>query len=324
MGLLSGNGLGAFKSVDRTNFVSTAGQTTFTMPQGYTVGDIDVYLNGIKLVDGDDYNAINGTSIILTLAATAGDTLSVISHNQFNVANTYTKSESDTRYMVASGANPMTSYLRAPNYGVSSWSDSATASLEASVGSGEQGVGIKAFGRSISNNGGNLHYTTDTRGAGGAHKFYGWNGTVTTPFGGFDPSGRWTSPNQVCFNAYRSTAYSTSGNGTTNLVWDQTHVNRGSVYNTSTGRFTAPVAGAYYFMAYQLTGNDASTGDVRVCLNGNVLAGNYGYGSNTTNHKQMRVSTLLQLAVNDFVEIRSWGSQNWNDAHGGFCGFLIG
>lgn len=163
MGLLSGNGLGAYKSVDRTNFVSTASQTTFTLTQGYTVGDIDVYLNGVKLIDGEDYNAINGTTVVLLVGASLNDTLSVISYNQFNVANTFTKSECDARYMVSSGTTPMTSYLRAPNYGVSSWSDSASASLEASVGAGESGVGVKAIGRSVTTNGGSIHHVTDSR-----------------------------------------------------------------------------------------------------------------------------------------------------------------
>ena len=201
MGLLSGSGAAAYKSIERTNFTATAGQTTFTLPQGYAVGDVDVFINGVKLLEGDDYYATNGTTITLTSAAALNDFIQVVSYNQFDVSNTYTKSESDSRYMVATGTNSMTSYLRTPNYGVSSWSDTATASLEASVGGGESGVGIKAFGRSIGTNGGNIHYVTDSRGAGASHKFYSWDGTTATLIGNLDSTGRFITPNRPFFLA---------------------------------------------------------------------------------------------------------------------------
>ena len=244
MGLLSGGGNpAALKSLDRTNFFATAGQTTFTLPQGYSVGDVDVFLNGIKMVDGDDYYAINGTTVVLTAAAAAGDHLQVISYNQFLASNAYTKSESDGRYMVASGITPMTSYLRTPNYGVSSYSDSATASLEASPGSGESGVGVKAFGRSVATNGGDILYTSDSRGAGGRHRFGYWNGTAFTQTMGIDSSGRMTLPYQPAFHANGLGAYTNN----TNAIFPTTRFNVGGHYNTTNGRFTAPVTGTYLF-----------------------------------------------------------------------------
>ena len=46
----------------------------------YDVGFVDVYQNGIRLVNGDDYTATTGTSISLTDSALNGDTIEVISH----------------------------------------------------------------------------------------------------------------------------------------------------------------------------------------------------------------------------------------------------
>ena len=43
----------------------------------YTAGEIQVFRNGILLVDSDDYTASNGTSITLTSGANLGDNLSV-------------------------------------------------------------------------------------------------------------------------------------------------------------------------------------------------------------------------------------------------------
>ena len=56
-----------------TNFTATGGQKTFSVPS-YTVGYIDVYRNGVRLAAAD-YTATNGTTVVLTNAATAGDSV---------------------------------------------------------------------------------------------------------------------------------------------------------------------------------------------------------------------------------------------------------
>ena len=65
-------------TVSTTTFTATAGQTTFTT--NYTVGKINVYLNGILLVDTSDYTASNGTSVVLGTAAVANDILQVVKY----------------------------------------------------------------------------------------------------------------------------------------------------------------------------------------------------------------------------------------------------
>ena len=68
----------------RQTFTATASQTTFATV-GYTVGFVDVYLNGVKLVDGTDYTATNGSDVVLTTGAAASDTLEVISYSTYEV-----------------------------------------------------------------------------------------------------------------------------------------------------------------------------------------------------------------------------------------------
>lgn len=58
-----------------TNFVATAGQTTFSV--SYEVGYVEVYLNGIRL-SSSEYTATNGTSVVLSEGASEGDILDVI------------------------------------------------------------------------------------------------------------------------------------------------------------------------------------------------------------------------------------------------------
>jgi len=76
------------RSGTRVTFTATAGQTVFST--SYTVGSVDVWLNGIKLVSGTDFTATNGTSITLLTAASLNDTLEVISYGIFSVANAAT------------------------------------------------------------------------------------------------------------------------------------------------------------------------------------------------------------------------------------------
>ena len=66
-------------SVDRkvTEFNATAGQTTFSV--NYTAGNIDVFFNGVRLLDSD-VTASNGTSVVLGSAAAAGDQVVVVEY----------------------------------------------------------------------------------------------------------------------------------------------------------------------------------------------------------------------------------------------------
>ena len=60
----------------RQTFTATASQTSFPTI-GYTAGFIDVYLNGVKILDGVDYNATNGSDVVLTTGAALNDILEV-------------------------------------------------------------------------------------------------------------------------------------------------------------------------------------------------------------------------------------------------------
>lgn len=63
-------------------FTANANQTTFSV--NYTVGYVDVHLNGIKLVSGQDFTATNGSSVVLTTAASAGDIVDITAGNTFS------------------------------------------------------------------------------------------------------------------------------------------------------------------------------------------------------------------------------------------------
>jgi len=58
-------------------FTATASQTTFTITGGYTVGMVDVFLNGVKLDNATEFTASNGSTVVLTAAAVDNDVVEV-------------------------------------------------------------------------------------------------------------------------------------------------------------------------------------------------------------------------------------------------------
>ena len=75
---ISYSGVAATTYTSLQTVVATEGQTSFTFNAGYTEGFVDVYLNGIRLIAGTDYTANDGTAILLTSNATAGDELEIV------------------------------------------------------------------------------------------------------------------------------------------------------------------------------------------------------------------------------------------------------
>ena len=80
-------------TANRFKYTATASQTTFTGADdngntlAYDSGFADIYLNGVKLVNGSDFTATTGTSIVLSSGASANDILEVIAYGTFTLSN---------------------------------------------------------------------------------------------------------------------------------------------------------------------------------------------------------------------------------------------
>jgi len=72
--------------VARQVFSPTGVQTNFTFASGYTIGYLDAYLNGVRLIEGQDYIASDSSIVGLTSAAQNGDVLELVAYKAFNVA----------------------------------------------------------------------------------------------------------------------------------------------------------------------------------------------------------------------------------------------
>ena len=73
-------------TIARQAYTTTGITTDFTFRSGYTPGYLDAYLNGVRLIETDDYVATDGTTLSLSTAAQDGDTLELIAYKAFNVS----------------------------------------------------------------------------------------------------------------------------------------------------------------------------------------------------------------------------------------------
>lgn len=88
---------------------SLSGNDDNSIPLSYDVNFEQVYLNGVLLARNGDYTAVNGTSITGLTALSSGDIVEVITFNMANLANTYTTSVADGKFLSQTSAS--TTYL---------------------------------------------------------------------------------------------------------------------------------------------------------------------------------------------------------------------
>ena len=98
----------------RQLFTATAGQTTFTVSGGYIPGQVDVYKNGTKLINGTTVNVSNGSTVVLSSGASLNDIIDVVGINYYTaggsvntpVRQTFTATASQTTFTVLGGYTP--------------------------------------------------------------------------------------------------------------------------------------------------------------------------------------------------------------------------
>ena len=86
--------IGGGSSATRTTYTATGGETSVNF--AYTVGQLSVFLNGVKLVETVDYTASNGTSITGLTALVAGNHIDLVALGTFTVADTVSASAGGT------------------------------------------------------------------------------------------------------------------------------------------------------------------------------------------------------------------------------------
>ena len=152
-----------------------------------------------------------------------------------------------------------------------------------------------------------------------------------------DSTGRILTPARPAFHA-RLTSGSTEGK-TGVLVFNSEDFDIGSNYNTSNGRFTAPVAGIYCFVFDGLVAGDTSGSALAAGANamasfikngseGTFSTRAYAYITGGTQYNTINRIDCIQLAANDYVQVKVIANYIYVDATNNygptFQGFLLG
>jgi hypothetical protein len=156
------------------------------------------------------------------------------------------------------------------------------------------------------------------------------NGSVPVERMRIDSVGRVTSPYQPVFYAYMGSITTATGP----FVFSSTRINVGDGYNTSNGRFTAPIAGNYMFFGHALHRGNGGTGPAELTFykngaNVNSRGCAYSVASQTSGHIPVQTTMFIPLAAGDYVQLGAFtlgaGSDYYlpdNLSH--FSGFLLG
>jgi hypothetical protein len=144
-----------------------------------------------------------------------------------------------------------------------------------------------------------------------------------------DTSGRVTIPSQPNFFVELSGNVGIP-NGPSVVVFNAVKHNIGSHYNTSNGRFTAPIAGRYFFVEKISTDSDSMI-EVKIYVNGSEIARAYSPNPNTSgNVRTQNVVYIGNLNASDYVEAIAYNANGASrTVFGGspqssFSGYLIG
>lgn len=140
---------------------------------------------------------------------------------------------------------------------------------------------------------------------------------------GVDASGRVTLPYQPAFSGRR-----TGGAGTGVWVADSAQINRGGHYNTSTGVFTCPVAGAYAVFWQALGYRTPGYGYCRVYQNGVVTSQFCHWNLNADSWANPSLNAVMNCSANDTlylnIDVVSGNGGAYTGYHNTMSIFLLG
>ena len=291
----------AFSGVNSQSFNGNGSTVAFTLNRPVSaVNAIEVMVNNVQQSPYDSSYSVSSTTLTFSAAPSTGTANIYVVYRDFPVGsitdpNTYTKAQADTLLAdrVAKTGDTMTGNLSVTN----SSSTTPTGYFQNTSGSGDSPALIARGGANNTNTVGTFEVQS-----------YGGNKQLKV-----DGNGRVTMPYQPAFNVIE-------GNTTGSIIFTQVISNVGNHYSTSTGRFTAPVSGHYFFA---FTGGNNSTFGVDVQKNGTKIR-RVEVGS-PAGFYWSTVSSVIYMVSGDYANCNCFvGAASSNGNQGGFSGYLVG
>jgi len=323
-----------FSTIVKDDLTADGSTTAFTLSKNVaSANDIAVFVGNVRQEPTDAYT-VSGTTLTMSAAPSAAINFYVL-----HIAGVVESSVVPAAGTTVPGAfgvsgdltvDTNTLYVNSTNNRVGIGTTSPSAPLHIQKTGADAGIlveetSITGYSQYLQlKDSTTSWYVVNRYASGGAgNSGFGIGTTASGDYLQIDTSGRVLMPSQPMFTAYRG-SYSLPTQAWTQIVYDNCTLNRGSGYSTSTGRFTAPVAGYYYFEAIGEGGGNAF--HTLISVNGATPTGHGDTAQNWTSSNVSRQALVVSLNTNDYVTVSHYidSGKTMTNNRSHFHGWLIG